>query len=113
MINAIGPRWARALFVSAESFDADFAEKIGLIQYAVDDESAMEATVEHITKLAFAAAPGAIADAKELVQDVAGREIDHGVSKMTAKRIAHRRMSAEGKEGLSAFLEKRKPSWTK
>ena len=113
VINAIGPRWARALFATAESFDAEFAEKIGLIQYAVDGESEMDEIVEHLTKLAFAAAPGAIADSKELVQDVTGREIDHGLSKMTAKRIAHRRMSAEGKEGLSAFLEKRKPSWIK
>jgi methylglutaconyl-CoA hydratase len=60
---------------------------------------------------AFAAAPGAVADAKQLVDDVFGREIDHGLSVHTAKAIAKRRSSVEGKEGLAAFLERRKPDW--
>ena len=60
---------------------------------------------------AFAAAPGAVADAKTLVHDVAGEEIDHGLMKNLAHRIAERRASDEGKEGLAAFLEKRKPNW--
>ena len=111
VIRAIGPRWARALFVSAEGFDANFAYQIGLVQYVVDSAEELAGMEEHLAKLAFAAAPGAIAAAKELVDDVAGEEIDHGLMKDLAHRIADRRASDEGKEGLAAFLEKRKPNW--
>ncbi|MAN44848.1 MAG: enoyl-CoA hydratase/isomerase family protein [Alphaproteobacteria bacterium] len=113
VIEAIGPRLARALFVTAETFDADYAEKIGLIQYVVEDEKAMLAMEEHLANLVFSAAPGAIADAKELVRDVAGVFIDREVSHETSRRIASRRASDEGKEGITAFLEKRKPDWNR
>lgn len=111
VIAAIGPRWANALFATAESFDGAFAERIGLVQYAVDDAQAMSAMMEHLADLALAAAPGAVADSKALVRHVAGHKIDEGLAKETAHRIALRRGSAEGKEGLAAFLEKRKPGW--
>lgn len=112
VISAIGPRWAKALFVSAETFDAAFAEKIGLVQYVVADEAEMAQMEEHLADLALAAAPGAIRDAKELVLDFAGEPYSAELSRETAKRIAARRVSEEGKEGLAAFLEKRKPNWT-
>ena len=83
--------------------------------------------MEHLSELALAAAPGAVADAKALVrflvddvtrsrdlvstQVLPGHVIDDHVLKETAKRIAARRVSAEGREGLAAFLEKRKPEW--
>ena len=111
VISAIGPRWAKALFVSAESFDAAFAERIGLVQYVVEDEAGLLAMEEYLADLATRAAPGAIADSKKLVQDFSGVEINQALSHETAKRIAARRVSDEGREGLSAFLEKRKPSW--
>lgn len=111
VIEAIGPRWARALFVTAESFDAAYAEKIGLVQYVVQTSDEMAEMEEHVAKLVFSAAPGAVADAKKLVRDVAGRPVDKEIGRKTAKRIAARRSSAEGKEGVSAFLEKRAPSW--
>lgn len=113
VVQAIGPRWARALFASGEGFDGTFAEKIGLVQYAVEDETELESVVEHLAKLAFQAAPGAVADAKALVHDVHGHPVNEALAHMTAKRIADRRASAEGQEGLSAFLEKRDPSWIK
>lgn len=111
VVEAVGPRWAKALFASAESFDAEWAEKIGLVQYTVDDEAGLTAMMEHVSDLALGAAPGAVADAKALVRFVTGHKIDDALSKETAKRIAARRASAEGKEGLAAFLEKRKPEW--
>jgi methylglutaconyl-CoA hydratase len=111
VIEAIGPRWAKALFATAESFDAAFAEKIGLTQYTVADGAEMQKMAEHLTDLAVAAAPGAVADAKALVRAVTGHKIDDALAKDTAKRIAQRRASAEGREGLAAFLEKRKPEW--
>lgn len=111
VIEAIGPRWAKALFATAESFDAVFAEKIGLLQYTVADAAGLKAIRAHLTALAFAAAPGAVADAKALVARVDGHIIDEHLLKDVAKRIALRRASEEGREGLAAFLEKRKPQW--
>jgi len=113
VVEAVGPRHARALFASGEGFDAEYAEKIGLVQYIVDNEAALRPMMEHLSDLALAAAPGAVADAKALVRFVTGHKIDDGLSKETAKRIAARRASAEGQEGLAAFLEKRKPEWNK
>jgi methylglutaconyl-CoA hydratase len=111
VVKAIGPKWARALFATGEGFDGNFAYHIGLAQYVVENDDEMAMMEEHIAKLAFAAAPGAVADAKRLVDDVDGREIDHGLAVHTAKAIARRRASPEGKEGLAAFLERRKPNW--
>jgi methylglutaconyl-CoA hydratase len=113
IVNAIGPRWARALFLTAERFDAEVAARLGLIHHVVEDETAMEKLVEHYANLVYDASPGAIADAKSLIAEVTGEIIDAGLSHKTAKRLAHRRVSAQGKEGLAAFLEKRKPSWAR
>ncbi len=113
IVNAIGPRWARALFVTAERFDAEMAARIGLVHHVVEDESAMDKLVEHYADLAFAASPAAIADTKSLVAEVTGEIIDASLGHKTAKRLAHRRVSDEGKEGLAAFLDKRKPGWAR
>jgi methylglutaconyl-CoA hydratase len=113
VIDAIGPRRARALFVTAETFDAEYAERMGLVHYVVADQAGMTAMEEHIANLVFAAAPGAVADAKKLVADVTGEIIDKDLGHETARRIAARRSSDEGKEGVAAFLEKRKPSWSR
>lgn len=112
VVEAIGPRWAKALFATAESFDGAFAEKIGLVQYAVETAEEQNALAEHLTNLALGAAPGAVADAKGLVRHVAEHRIGDALAKETSKRIAQRRVSAEGAEGLAAFLEKRKPEWS-
>lgn len=111
VVEAIGPRMARALFASAEGFDGEYAEKIGLAQYTVDDEAGLARMMEHLSELAMAAAPGAVADSKALVRFVQSHAIDDHVLKETARRIAKRRASSEGREGLKAFLEKRKPEW--
>jgi methylglutaconyl-CoA hydratase len=111
VVQAIGPRWAKALFASGEGFDGTFAHQIGLAQYLVDSDDELDDMMEHLGKLAFHAAPGAVADAKALVDMVTDHEINESLLKKTAHQIADRRASAEGKEGLAAFLEKRKPSW--
>lgn len=110
VVEAIGPHMARALFATAEGFDGAYAEKIGLTQYTVDDAAGLALMIEHLSGLALAAAPGAIADSKALVRFLTA-EIDDRVLKETARRIAKRRASSEGREGLAAFLEKRKPEW--
>ncbi len=111
VIEAIGPRWAKALFATGKVFDAAFAEKIGLVHFAVADEAALQSTMEQLTEHALAAAPGAVSDAKALVRFVNGHKIDDALAKETARRLAQRRASAEGREGLAAFVEKRKPEW--
>jgi methylglutaconyl-CoA hydratase len=111
VIDAIGPRWARALFVTGETFDAAYAERIGLVQYVVETDQQMSDMEEYLAGLVFAAAPGAIDDAKSLVRGVTGQAIDKELSKATAQAIAGRRASDEGKEGVAAFLEKRSPGW--
>lgn len=111
VVRAIGPRYARALFITGEGFDGEFAHKIGLAQYVVGSAEELDDMMEHIARLAFDAAPGAVRDAKALVDMVSGEDIDDGLMRKTAHKIADRRVSDEGREGLAAFLEKRKPYW--
>ena len=111
VVKAIGPRYARALFGTGEGFDGAFAHQIGLAQYLVDSVDDLDDMMEHLGKLAFHAAPEAVAHARRLVDIVADREIDDALLRKTAHLIADRRASKEGKEGLAAFLEKRKPYW--
>jgi methylglutaconyl-CoA hydratase len=111
VVNAIGPRAARPLFVTGRVFDAAYAEKIGLVHEVAADAAALESAKERIAREALLAAPLAAAEARRLIWDVWGREIDHGLMEETARRIARIRVSPEGQEGVRAFLERRKPSW--
>ncbi|EAP88923.1 MAG: enoyl-CoA hydratase [Oceanicaulis sp.] len=111
VVRAIGPRYARALFATGEGFDGEFAHKIGLAQYVVESADELDDMMEYLGKLAFQTAPGAVRDAKALVDMVADREINDDLLRKTAHQIADRRVSDEGREGLAAFLEKRKPYW--
>jgi len=108
---AVGPRAARALFATARVFDAEEARRLGLLSEVVPDAAALQAAQARIARDALACAPDAVADAKRLVADVSGREIDHNLMELTARRIAAARVSDEGQEGVRAFLEHRKPSW--
>lgn len=111
VIEAIGARLAKALFITAETFDGEFARRIGLVQYAMETPQQLDGTAEYLCRLALQNAPGAVADAKKLVRDVAGHKLDDHLMRDTARRIAARRASDEGREGLAAFLERRKASW--
>ncbi|MES2343785.1 MAG: enoyl-CoA hydratase-related protein [Pseudomonadota bacterium] len=110
VVGAVGPRAARALFATGSVFDAAYAEKVGLITEVVADAAALEAARDRIAGEMMTCAPGAVADSKKLVEDVAYRPIE-SVMEETAKRIARTRVSPEGQEGVRAFLDKRKPSW--
>jgi methylglutaconyl-CoA hydratase len=111
VLSAIGLRAAQRYFLTAERFDAEEARRLGLVHVVVEDQNALAAEAERLTQTLFACAPGAIASAKTLIRDVWGREIDASLMEDTARRIARARVSAEGREGLAAFLQKRKPSW--
>ncbi|MFQ5957844.1 MAG: enoyl-CoA hydratase-related protein [Alphaproteobacteria bacterium] len=111
VIAAIGARQARRYFLTAERFNAVEARRIGLVHGVVDDPSELPAAAEGIVAQIFPAAPGAVAAAKDLIFGVAGRPIDDDVIGETARRIAEVRARDEAREGVAAFLEKRKPGW--
>lgn len=106
----IGAR-ARRWFLTAEAFDADMAQAIGLVDETAIDADAAQAVVAHWLTHIGQAAPGAVADAKRLALDFAGQPISDDLRAETARRIAARRTSTEGREGISAFLSKGTPSW--
>ena len=108
VVAAIGARHARRYFATAELFDASAAHRIGLV-HELGAEPGVQ--VDAWIKAILEAAPGAVADARQLVTDVAGRDITPALRAETARRIAARRASAEGREGVTAFLAKRKPNW--
>ncbi|WP_430419166.1 enoyl-CoA hydratase-related protein [Phenylobacterium sp.] len=111
VIEALGPRQARALFATARIFDAHFAERCGLISEVVADAAALHAAARRIAHEMIAAAPGAVEASKKLVAEVAGRVIDRDLMELTAHRIAAARVGDEGQEGVRAFLERRKAAW--
>jgi methylglutaconyl-CoA hydratase len=116
VLSKIGETHARELFLTGERFDAHHARHIGLIHHIVSEENLDAAVDERVHQL-LQAAPGAQAAAKQLIRGVSGRRQarsqpgEAGLRAHTAQLIASRRASTEGQEGMSAFLEKRKPSW--
>lgn len=110
VIRAIGPRWAKRLFLTGERVTAAQSEKIGLVHASVAAEE-LDAAVDAIVSNVLAGAPRAQAAAKKLIDDVAGGPIARELIEDTAMRIAAIRTHAEAREGLNAFLEKRPASW--
>lgn len=110
VIEAIGARRARQLFLTGNAFDADYAARIGLIDLILP-EGSVDDFIGMLTDSLVGNAPGAMGDAKRLVNDIAQHKIDNGLLDDTARRIARARVSPEGQEGVRAFLDKRKPNW--
>ncbi|WP_064748213.1 enoyl-CoA hydratase-related protein [Lysobacter antibioticus] len=112
VIEAIGARQARRWFATAEIFDAATALRIGLLHELVDEDQ-LDAAVARQVELLLKAGPRAAAQAKQLVRRVAGERDGARLDADNAALIAALRVSAEGQEGLSAFLDKRKPNWAR
>ncbi|MCG5242514.1 enoyl-CoA hydratase/isomerase family protein [Azospirillum doebereinerae] len=110
VIGAIGERACRRYFLTGERFSAAEAHRIGLLHEVVGADG-LEAAVAATVKNLLDSAPTAVSAAKELVRAVARRPLTDAVVRDTAERIARQRASAEGKEGIGAFLDKRNPSW--
>lgn len=106
----IGRSAARELFLTGARFSAERARAIGLV-HAVVTQDELDTTVAAYVREFLTAGPEAIAAAKELIRGVWNRSVDE-VQPVTANAIATRRVSKEGQEGLEAFLDKRKPSWS-
>ncbi len=111
VVRAIGPRNAKVLFATGRVFTAADALKWGLVQEVVADAAQFGPLVAVLGAAMKDCAPGAIADAKRLVDEVADRPIDHSLLQYTADAIAKRRTSVEGQDGVQSFLAKRKPLW--
>jgi methylglutaconyl-CoA hydratase len=111
VIRRIGEGAARELFLTGERFEAQRALEIGLVNKVVPHE-ALDEKVAQVVRLLLSSGPEAIARCKELLQKVPGMGLDEAKS-YTAEMIAGLRVSPEGQEGMAAFLEKRKPKWTK
>jgi len=110
VIRAMGPRAAHRYFLTGERFDAAEALRTGFVHQVVEAE-ALDSAVDGLLKHLLSASPAAVQACKKLVLDVAGREVDEALIAETVAGIADIRASAEGKEGVQAFLNKRKPSW--
>ncbi|NQU57558.1 MAG: enoyl-CoA hydratase/isomerase family protein [Rhodospirillales bacterium] len=109
---AIGESQARRYTLSAEVFDATEAKRIGLVHEVVSADNLQEMGEQMVAQL-LKNSPASMAGVKDLLFYQNGRAVDDEVVEETAVRIANVRASAEGKEGVSAFLEKRPPSWIK
>jgi len=110
VIARIGETHARALFPGGRRFDAIRAQRIGLVHEVVEGVEALDAAVDQAIADILASGPTAVRAAKAIVREVRG--LPHESTRWhTARRIAGQRTSAEGQEGLKAFLEKREPGW--
>ncbi len=110
VIRALGARASHRYFLTAERFSAQEALRIGFVHEVVSADQ-LDDKVSEITQAIVKNSPNAVKVCKKLVQDVAGEEIGQPLIAKTVQGIADIRSSAEGREGVSAFLGKRKPSW--
>lgn len=110
VVRAIGKRQAFRAFYSAEIFDAKEARKMGLVQFTISDDDFKKDSKAYIEKI-LNNGPEAIYQAKHLIEHVADKPVTEDIIRDTAQKIADIRATAEGKEGVTAFLEKRKPNW--
>ena len=110
LVAAIGARQARRYFLTAERFSADEARRIGLVHETVAG-AALDTLVEKFVAMLLEGGARAQGVSKRLAIDLANRDVDDAVMRSTSQASADARAGAEGREGTTAFLEKRKPSW--
>lgn len=110
VLAKVGETHARALFLTGDRFDAERARDIGLVHEVAADEAALDARVDELVEELRAAGPTAARAAKAMIRELRGADPDQA-RRLTIARIARQRTSAEGQEGLTAFLEKRPPTW--
>ncbi|MCR8957235.1 enoyl-CoA hydratase/isomerase family protein [Variovorax sp. S2] len=111
VLRAMGTRASQRYFLTAERFTAAEAHRIGFVHEVVAGADALDAKVDELVKALTSASPAAVRSCKQLIADVDGREIDDALIGKTVESIADIRASEEGREGVQAFLQKRKPSW--
>jgi len=109
VLRRLSARAAAEYFLTGEVFDAARAVEIGLLSRAVPEDE-LDAAVAHYTGMLIKGGPEALAATKRLVREVPGMSFQDGLRRM-AELSAERFISAEGREGIAAFKEKRPPSW--
>ena len=110
VVGAINPRQARRYFITGERIESAKAKELGLI-HMIAMKAQLEATLDNVIENLLAGGPEAQRESKNLIRKVSYRDVNDGVMEETAGMIARIRASEEGKEGITSFLEKRKPSW--
>ena len=110
VLRAIGPRHALRYFQSGERIPAAQALAIGLVNEVVPGAE-LDARIAQLADSLIVGGPLAQQAAKELIGAVSGRPIDAAISEETAQRIARQRATAEARDGIAAFLDKRQPAW--
>jgi methylglutaconyl-CoA hydratase len=110
VIRAMGARAAHRYFLTAERFSATEALRMGFVHEVVAADQ-LDVKVDEIVQALVKNSPNAVKVCKKLVRDVAYEEISQPLIAKTVEGIADIRSSAQGREGVSAFLGKRKPSW--
>jgi methylglutaconyl-CoA hydratase len=111
VVAAIGERAARRYFISGERFDCGEAWRLGLVHDIAPTDEEMDGRLNDLVDAMLACGPVAQREAKELVRAVAGRPVTSELVQDTAERIARLRASPEGRDGVQAFLDKRRASW--
>ncbi|HLX22672.1 MAG TPA: enoyl-CoA hydratase/isomerase family protein [Usitatibacter sp.] len=111
VVSAIGERAARRYFITAERFDAAEAFRLGLVHELAQDEAALDEKLGAVVEAMLACSPAAQLAAKDLIRAVSNRPVTSELIQDTAERIAKIRSSPEGREGVAAFLEKRRAAW--
>lgn len=111
VVAAIGERKARRYMLSGERFSASEAYRLGLVHEIVRSDQELDNAIGELIDALLACGPKAQAECKDLIRSVAGKPINEVLIADTAARITRLRASDEGKEGMSAFLERRKPNW--
>lgn len=110
VIKALGEQAARRFMVSAERFEAAEAYRLGFVHELCQPDE-LDEHVGEIVDALLLCSPQALAATKRLVREIGGQSLTPALRADTARRIAEVRASDEGREGVTAFLEKRKPSW--
>lgn len=111
VVAAIGARETRRLSLTGERIDAKEAHRLGLVHELLADEQALDARTGELSALLAGYGPQTLAEMKSLIAAVADRPIGPELHAETARRIATQRTMPEGREGVAAFLEKRRPAW--
>ena len=110
VLQKMGYATGRRLMLTAARFSGQEALNLGFADFVADDTTGLEAIEMQIRKQVLSAAPGAIADTKKLIRQIAGKPREEVVA-LAAENFADRMLSDEAREGVASFVEKRKPAW--
>ena len=112
VVQAMGAAAARRYMLTAERLPASEAHRIGFV-HALSAPGAIDETTGQLAKALLGAGPWALARTKRLLDEVVDQPVDDALLALTAEAISEVRASAEGREGVASFLEKRKPAWVR